>query len=85
MHQRSCTKLFAAVRGSAWLACAIHLASCATTRVREIEVCLPDPRNGALQCTSKDGVKYTRPWDVSAEDYACFPLDQLPDYLKGCE
>lgn len=72
------------------LACAAllttpYLAGCATTRVREIEVCLPDPRNAALQCTRANGEQYTRPWDVSAENYACMPLDQLKAYMMSCK
>ena len=61
-----------------------HIQGCASARVREIEVCLPDPRNSALQCTSKDGVSYTRPFDVSAEEYVCLPAKEFGDYMKGC-
>ena len=61
-----------------------YLLGCATpARVRVVEGCLSDPRKDALQCTDVDGKSFTKPFQ-EAYDYACFPLDQITEYMDGC-
>lgn len=61
-----------------------HLAGCATPGVRKaMKTCLTDPGNVALQCTLEDGTQKTEAFPT-AYDYACFPMDQLAEYLRGC-
>lgn len=60
---------------------------CSTTQVRErkrerIEVCVPDPRNDALQCVDEKEERQTRPFQsLSVGKYICFPVDPITKIL----
>lgn len=61
---------------------------CSTTQgpVRKrarIEVCVPDPRNDALQCALADGSAQTRPFqNLQDGGYVCFPVDPITKILE---
>lgn len=65
----------------------LYLSGCSTTQVRvrnhgRIEVCVPDPRNDALQCVLPDQSTQTRPFPlIPIGKYICFPIDPITKIL----